>query len=106
MSSSADELTDEEKSIPETKFEYLDHTADVQIHAWGHTLAEAFEQSANAMFGYMTEIETIDITSKHDIEVEAEDLYSLLYQFLDEFLFSFCAEPFFIARVCLILSLS
>lgn len=51
------------------------------------------------MFGYMTDIETVQMTDTHDIEVEGEDLYSLLYQFLDEFLFAFCAEPFFIARV-------
>lgn len=30
-----------------------------------------------------------------------EDMLSLLYNFLDEALFLFCAEPFFIAKVTL-----
>ena len=29
---------------PDVKFEYLDNTADIQIHAWGDTIEEAFEQ--------------------------------------------------------------
>lgn len=65
----------------------------------GDDLKEAFEQAAVAMFGYMTEIETVNIYAKEEIQVEADDLDSLLYKFLDEFLFLFCVEPFFISRV-------
>lgn len=43
------------------KFEYLDHTADVQLHAWGKTLEEAFENAALCMFNYMTPLEGIVI---------------------------------------------
>ena len=33
-------------------YEYLDHPADIQIHAWGATLRESFERTVIAMFGW------------------------------------------------------
>ncbi|XP_034934979.1 protein archease-like [Chelonus insularis] len=92
------ELTDETLKIPPRKYEYLDHTADVQLHAWGETMEEAFEQCAMAMFGYMTELETVEIKQVHEIEANGHDLQSLLFHFLDELLFLFNAEPFLIAK--------
>jgi len=91
-------------SIPERKYEYLDHTADVQLHAWGDNLTEAFENIAMAMFGYMTEIETVEMTDILDIEAEGDDIDGLLFHFMDEFLFTFSAEPNFIPRKIEILS--
>ncbi|BES96001.1 unnamed protein product [Nesidiocoris tenuis] len=85
--------------IPDIKYEYLDHTADVQLHAWGESLKEAFEQCAMAMFGYITEIDYVEIKESQTVEAEGEDLQSLLFHFLDEFLFLFSAEPNFIPRV-------
>lgn len=84
------------------KYEYLDHTADVQLHSWGDTLQESFEQIAMAMFGYMTEIETVEASDEHELVVQLEpgdgDLLNMVYHWLDEWLFVFCAEPFFIPR--------
>lgn len=91
--SSADRL------IPDVQYEFLDHPADVQLHAWGESLAAAFEQVTMAMFAYMTDITTVEIRTQLDVEVEGLDMSSLLYQFMDEFLFNFCAEPNFIPRV-------
>uniref|UniRef100_A0A2P2I761 Protein archease-like n=1 Tax=Hirondellea gigas TaxID=1518452 RepID=A0A2P2I761_9CRUS len=82
----------------EVKYEYRDHPADVQLHAWGDDLTEAFEQVAVAMFGYMTELETVEIRQTQDIEAEGHDMESLLYMFLDECLFVFCADDFLVAK--------
>lgn len=51
-----------------------------------------------AMFGYMTELETVDIKEKHEIEADAEDLDGLLYKFLDELLYLFSADPYIICK--------
>ncbi|XP_047737088.1 protein archease-like, partial [Hyalella azteca] len=80
----------------EVKYEYRDHPADVQLHAWGNTLEEAFEQVATAMYGYMTELSKVEITQTEEISVEGHDMESLLYQFLDECLFVFSTEPSFL----------
>lgn len=52
-----------------------------------------------AMFGYMTEIDTVEISECRDVEADGHDMLSLLFHFLDECLFLFCADPYFIARV-------
>lgn len=93
-----EDLSAEDFAIPEIKYEYLDHTADVQLHAWGESLEEAFEQCAMAMFGYMTELDRVEMTKVHHVEAEGHDLPSLLFHFLDELLFMFSAEPYIIAR--------
>ncbi|XP_053867493.1 protein archease isoform X1 [Malaclemys terrapin pileata] len=80
------------------KYEYLDHTADVQLHAWGDTLEETFEQCAMAMFGYMTDTETVEPLDTIEVEAEGHDLPSLLYNFLNEWLYKFSADQFFIPR--------
>lgn len=88
-----------DRTIPEVQYEFLDHPADVQLHAWGDTLEEAFEQVTIAMFAYITDITTVSIESHIDVEVEGIDMLSLLYQLMDEFLYNFCTEPYFVPRV-------
>jgi len=81
--------------MPEKKYEYKDHTADIQFHSWGKDLSEAFEQVVLAMFNYMVELDNVEIDNNIDpreIEVEGHDLDSLLYNFMDEWLFVFSTE--------------
>lgn len=90
------QFTEEELILAPEKYEYLDHTADVQLHSWGDSLKEAFEQCGIAMFGYMTEIDKVEIKQCSEIEANGHDLESLLFHFLDELLFLFSCEPFLI----------
>lgn len=96
-STSSRSATDD-ANIPPIQYEYLDHTADVQLHSWGCNLREAFEQAAMAMFGYITDIDTVSMQFQQSIEAEADDLVGLLYHFLDEWLYAFSVDPFFIPR--------
>ncbi|NWT38997.1 ARCH archease, partial [Chroicocephalus maculipennis] len=69
-----------------------------RLHAWGDTLEEAFEQCVMAMFGYMTDTETVEPVDTVEVEAEGHDMLSLLFHFLDEWLYKFSANEFFIPR--------
>lgn len=85
-------------------YEYLDHTADVQCHTWGATLKDAFEAMIPCMYNYMTDLKTIDIdpSATLEFEVEAHDMQSLLFRFMDEFLFRFCTDGFACQRATIL----
>ena len=73
----------------EKKFEFLEHTADVYIAAYGRNLAEAFENAALAMFETMTDVKEIKPKIRENIEVRGEDKQALLYSWLEELLVRF-----------------
>ncbi len=68
------------------KFEFLEHTADVYVRAHGKTMEEAFENSALAMFETISDTDKIAQTESDSLEVEAEDQYALLYNWLEALL--------------------
>ncbi|PMQ01577.1 MAG: protein archease [Dictyoglomus sp. NZ13-RE01] len=70
-------------------YELLDHTADIGIITYGATKEEAFENSAKAMFDLIVPLEEIQEKTRFDIEVDAEDLESLLVTWLNELLYVF-----------------
>ena len=80
---------------PGAQFEYLNHPADIILHSWGTNLPSALCNLALCMFGYITSLESISTneteSNNHASKLVAEghDLRSLIYSFLDEWLFNF-----------------
>ncbi len=74
------------------KFDFLEHTADVYVRAHGKSTEEAYENAALSMFETMTDTDKIAQTQEDTVEVEAEDQYALLYNWLEALLVKFETE--------------
>ena len=68
-------------------FKEIDNTADAALHVWGDTLPAVFQQAAHGLFtlaGARTEGASIIFKA---ISLEANDMETLLVNFLSELLF-------------------
>jgi len=80
------------------KYEFLEHTADIKFQAFGESIEKVFENSALAMFNAMYD-EKVKEKKSFKINVKGKDFESLLYNFLEELLFLFDSENFFMSRI-------
>jgi len=71
------------------RFEFLEHTADAYIAAYGRALEEALENAALATFEVMTDVGTVEPRLEEGVELEAHDEQALLYGWLEELLVRF-----------------
>jgi len=76
-------------SRPKKRFEFLEHTADLYIAAYGKSLEEAFENAAHAAFEGMTDLEKVQPRLEDTVEVEGYDEQALLYNWLEALLVKF-----------------
>ena len=80
------------------RFEFLEHTADLYIAAYGKSLEEAFENAAYAMFEGMTDLEKVQPKLEDTVEVEGYDEQALLYNWLEALLVKFDIKGNFYSR--------
>lgn len=81
------------------KFIFLRHTADVKFRSYGKTMEEAFKNSVLALKETIAHEEKIKGTIRKKIIVDGRDNESLLYNFLEEFLFLLDSEGFIVNKV-------
>ncbi|MHA1369501.1 MAG: archease, partial [Promethearchaeota archaeon] len=70
-----------------TGHEFLDHPADIQLHAWAPTIEDLFRETGKSLMSIIVEGGTFSITKEIPVEVEAEDLKALLFDWLTEILY-------------------
>ena len=80
------------------KYELIEHTADIGVKACGQTLAEAFANAALGMFSIMTELEDVRETGTRRVEVKADDVEGLLFEWLNSLLYYFDVEMLLFRR--------
>lgn len=69
------------------RFEWVEHPSDIGFRAYGHDLAEAFENAALALFEVMVDTGKVEPREEAEVELEAEDEGALLYDWLDRLIY-------------------
>jgi SHS2 domain-containing protein len=69
------------------RFELIEHTADTGVVAYGRSLPEAFANAAYSMFSIMSDMENIREAESRHVEVIANDIEGLLFEWLNSLLY-------------------
>jgi SHS2 domain-containing protein len=80
------------------KYDFIEHTADVGLVAYGDTLAEAFANAACGMFSIMAELEAVQETESRPVEINEDDRESLLFEWLNYLIYLFDVEGLLFKR--------
>ncbi|MCW3129831.1 MAG: archease [Methanophagales archaeon] len=74
------------------KIKYIEHPSDVGFETYGDTLEELFANAAIATYSFMTDVDAIEEEVERGVGIKSEDLYSLMFDWLDEMIFMFESE--------------
>lgn len=80
-------------------FKFLPHTADIKIQVQAKTLNLGFKDSALALKKVITDKNNIKTKQTKKIKIKAQDTKSLLYNFLEEFLYLLDAKNFLLSKI-------
>ena len=70
-------------------FEFIDHTADIGILAYGADMKQVFANAARGLFSIIANLDNVASTKKLDIRVTAPDREALLINWLNELIYLF-----------------
>lgn len=83
---------------PKGPYEFIEHTADVGVRAYGPDLPALFQHAALGMMAIMTDPGRVEPRLSKEIGLEAEDRETLLVEWLSEIIFLIETENLLFSR--------
>jgi SHS2 domain-containing protein len=80
------------------RYEIIEHTADIGLNAYGKDIKEAFSNAAYGMFSIIAELDNVREVETRRIEVNADDIEGLLFEWLNSLLYYFDVEMILFKR--------
>ena len=80
------------------RFEFIEHTADTGLIAYGERLAEAFANAAYGMFSMMTDPDDVREVESRRVTVSEPDSEALLFAWLNDLIYLFDVETILFSR--------
>jgi len=80
------------------RFEFIEHTADTGLVAYGETLAEAFTNAAYGMFSIITDPDDVKEVESRRVSVSEQDTEALLFAWLNDLIYIFDVETILFSR--------
>jgi SHS2 domain-containing protein len=69
------------------RYEEFEHTADVGVRAYGHSLDELFVNAAEGMFSLIGDLSNVKAVGEVEVRLAADDIPTLLLRWLTELLY-------------------
>lgn len=80
------------------RFEFLEHTADIGLVAYGGSLAEAFANAACGLFSIIADRGGVRELECRQVEIGGEDAEGLLFEWLNRLIYLFDVEMILFKR--------
>jgi len=80
------------------RYKLIEHTADMGLVAYGHDLAGAFANAAYGLFAIIADLGRVKEKESRQIELQEEDVETLLFEWLNRLLYVFDVEMLLLKR--------
>ena len=82
------------------KYEFFDHTADMGLRVYGHSLADLFENAGFALFDVLTDTARVQPRQTQRFALQRDNVEELLVEWLGSLLYAFDTAGTLFNRFC------